>query len=67
MKNDVKRFECVHREGSSFSTQRCIFVDRVTGVNYLFIQSGYSGGLTPLLDRNGDPVISATGYDPVQF
>ncbi len=35
-----------------------IYVDRLTGVNYLFIQSGYAGGLTPLLDRNGNPIVS---------
>lgn len=35
-----------------------IYVDRLTGVNYLFIQSGYAGGLTPLLDRNGKPIVS---------
>lgn len=35
-----------------------IYVDRLTGVNYLFIQSGYAGGLTPLLDRNGQPIVS---------
>ena len=35
-----------------------ILVDRVTGVNYLFVQNGYAGGLTPLLDREGKPVIT---------
>ena len=35
-----------------------ILVDRLTGVNYLFVTSGYAGGLTVLLDRNGSPVIS---------
>ena len=35
-----------------------ILVDRLTGVNYLFVQSGYAGGLTVLLDRNGKPVVS---------
>ena len=35
-----------------------IWVDRQTGVNYLFVQSGYAGGLTPLLDREGKPIIS---------
>ena len=35
-----------------------ILVDKKTGVNYLFVQSGYAGGLTPLLDRDGKPVIS---------
>lgn len=36
-----------------------ILVDTQTGVNYLFHYSGYAGGLTPLLDRDGKPVISA--------
>ena len=35
-----------------------IWVDIQTGVNYLFHQSGYAGGMTPLLDRDGKPVIS---------
>ena len=35
-----------------------ILVDRLTGVNYLFVQSGYAGGLTVLLARNGKPVVS---------
>lgn len=36
-----------------------IWVDRQTGVNYLYHYAGYSGGLTPLLDRDGNPVITA--------
>ena len=28
------------------------------GVNYLFRTEGYAGGMTPLLDRDGKPVIS---------
>lgn len=36
-----------------------IFVDRETGVNYLFNKAGYAGGLTPLLDQEGKPVITA--------
>lgn len=35
-----------------------ILVDKETGVNYLFAASGYAGGLTPLLDREGKPVIT---------
>ena len=30
-----------------------IWVDRETGVNYVFHASGYAGGMTPLLDRDG--------------
>ena len=35
-----------------------ILVDKETGVNYLFTSSGYAGGLTVLLDKNGQPVIT---------
>ena len=35
-----------------------ILVDKETGVNYLFRSSGYSGGMTVLLDKEGKPVIT---------
>lgn len=35
-----------------------IWVDTQTGVNYMYRKSDYSGGLTPLLDRDGKPVIT---------
>lgn len=35
-----------------------IWVDRETGVHYLYYASGYSGGLTVLLDAEGKPVIT---------
>ena len=35
-----------------------VLVDRETGVNYLWHASGYGGGLTPLLDREGKPIIT---------
>ncbi len=35
-----------------------IVVDRQTGVNYLFVTGGYSGGLTVLLGADGKPVIT---------
>ena len=35
-----------------------IWVDKETGVNYLFQANGYAGGLTPLLNRDGTPVIT---------
>ena len=53
-KND--RFEKVYSQGLG-STE--IWVDKETGVNYLFHASGYAGGLTPLLDRDGKPVITS--------
>ena len=51
-----KRFEKIYSQGVMESV--AIWVDRETGVNYLFHQSGYSGGLTPLLDGNGNVVIT---------
>ena len=51
-----KRFERVYSQGGMSSTE--IWVDKATGVNYLYHVSGYAGGLTPLLDRDGNPVIS---------
>ena len=41
-----------------------IWVDKQTGVNYLFHASGYAGGLTPLLNRDGTPVVTPVNkYD----
>ena len=57
MKKD-KRFIVKDSEGSSITHLTQIVVDTETGVNYLFVQSGNAGGLTPLLDRYGKPVIS---------
>ena len=35
-----------------------IWVDRETGVNYLFHWNGSAAGLTPLLDAEGKPVVT---------
>ncbi len=35
-----------------------IWVDRLTGVNYLYRTNGYGAGLTPLLDKDGKPVVT---------
>lgn len=35
-----------------------IWVDRETGVNYIFHGNGSAGGMTPLLDAEGKPVVS---------
>ena len=50
-----KRFERVYKQGGLDVCE--IFVDTETGVQYLFCQSGYAGGLTPLLDTEGKPLI----------
>ena len=53
-KND--RFEKIYSQGTMNVME--IWVDRETGVNYVFHASGYAGGMTPLLDRDGKLVIS---------
>lgn len=51
-----ERFEKVYTQGKLEGNE--IWVDKETGVNYLYHFAGYSGGLTPLLDKNGKPVIT---------
>ena len=51
-----KRFKKLYSQGAVDNIE--IWVDTETGVNYMFKQSGYAGGLTPLLDVNGKPVIT---------
>ena len=52
-----ERFEKIYSQGMMSVTE--IWVDKETGINYLYHASGYSGGLTPLLDSEGKPVISS--------
>ncbi|HBV83332.1 MAG: DUF6440 family protein [Lachnospiraceae bacterium] len=54
--NKNERFEKVYSQGAVNVME--IWVDRETGVNYVFHASGYSGGMSPLLGRDGKPVIS---------
>ncbi len=49
------RFDKVYSQGMGTTE---IWVDRETGVNYLYHQSGYSGGMTVLLDKEGKPIIT---------
>ena len=53
-----QRFERVYIQSKMSSTE--IWVDKETGVNYLYHACGYSGGLTPLLDRDGKPIVTPT-------
>lgn len=51
-----ERFKRVYRQGTLNGIE--IWVDKETGVNYIFSFSGYAGGLTTLLDENGKPVVT---------
>lgn len=52
-----KRFVITEQQGG-FSTSQYVLVDRETGVNYLYVNSGYSGGLTVMLDATGKPIVT---------
>ncbi len=53
------RFIKTYSQGGFVNSSMQIWVDKQTGVNYLFTQSGYAGGLTPLLKADGTPVVTS--------
>ncbi len=55
MARKEKRFIKVYSESMG---ENQIFVDRQTGVNYFYHNSGYGGGLTVLLDKDGKPIVT---------
>lgn len=50
-----KRFIKVYSQGAGSIE---IWVDKETGVNYLYRSGGYGGGMTVLVNNDGKPVIS---------
>ncbi|WP_291579767.1 DUF6440 family protein [Clostridium sp. UBA6640] len=52
----AKRFEVISTQGTLENYK--VIVDKETGVNYLYISNGTSGGLTVLLDSEGKPIIT---------
>ena len=50
-----KRFIKTYSQGAGSTV---ILVDKETGINYLFHSSGYAGGLTVLLGKDGKPVVT---------
>ena len=52
------RFDVIYNQGNGLTSPNIqILVDKETGIQYLFTQSGYAGGLTPLLNADGTPVV----------
>ena len=54
--NSNDRFIKTYSQGVANITE--IWVDKETGVNYVFHIAGYAGGLAPLLDKDGKPVVT---------
>lgn len=51
------RFVQTYTQGNFIGSLE-IWIDKETGVNYLFRISGNGGGLTPLLNSEGKPLIT---------
>lgn len=54
--SDDKRFVRAFSQGALHGIE--IWVDRQTGVQYLFRQSGNAGGIAVLVDAEGKPLLS---------
>ena len=58
LKGDIRmnRFKKIYSQGTIDVIE--IWVDTETGVNYVFRKNGYAGVFTPLLDKEGKPVVT---------
>lgn len=56
MENPVGRFQEVYFQshGGEYTT---IYVDVETKVMYMFVKEGYGGGLTVMVDEDGNPLL----------
>ena len=61
-----KRFFRLDSEGGGFTANNQLWVDRATGVQYLWHAAGCAGGLTVLVDAEGKPLLyrESRGYSP---
>ena len=51
-------FSMIYSQNKGLGTDSIqIWVDRATGVQYLFRRDGYGGGICPLLGPDGQPYI----------
>ncbi|MFA9378493.1 MAG: DUF6440 family protein [Lachnotalea sp.] len=53
----MDRFEKTYSQGKMMVMTE-IWVDKETGINYLWHRDANSGGLTPLLDNEGKPIVT---------
>ena len=57
-KKEDRFVKTVVDSGGFSDNYMAIYVDKQTGVNYLFSSCGNAGGMTVLLNRDGTPVVS---------
>lgn len=58
----MERFQKIYSQGIVSVME--IWVDTETGVHYLFHRDGNGAGFTPLLDREGKPVVRPSAPNP---
>ena len=51
-------FESAESKGALSTSWTQVVIDTNTGVQYLYMQSGYGGGLTVLVDKDGKPLLA---------
>ncbi len=54
MDREKKRFVKTYSQGKLNGIE--LWVDKKTGVNYIFGYNGYAGGMTVLVDAEGRPI-----------
>ena len=52
----MERFKKVYQQGVVSVVE--IWIDTETGINYVFHRDGNEGGFTPLLDKEGKPIVT---------
>lgn len=55
-KKTMDRFKKIYQQGTIDVIE--IWVDTETGVQYVFHRNGNAAGFTPLLDKDGKPVVT---------
>ncbi len=67
-KKQDKRFAVLYEESIGLATGCTVLVDKTTGVNYLLTVCGNGTGLTPLLNADGQVIISTRDeLDELQY
>ena len=64
MAKKQRRFVISNKEGALEGTM--IITDSETGVQYLFASTGYAGGMTLLVDKDGKPLLNKEYSSPVE-
>ena len=51
------KFKIIHEERDGWNTELMVLVEKGTGVQYLFCNKGYGGGMSVMVDKDGKPLL----------